>query len=926
VPPRDKDVGRLSLRRLSTLALLAAVALTSLLDASAAMAATAMEPDLRTLPPRSLRLDRADVSPDGAGTMHNVLRFSNTVWNAGPGKLVVRAVINPTTKEGPAYQRVFNGDGTFTDYAVGKLYWHAAHQHYHFDNWGRYQLWKKADYDAWKASGGSNGAPDQIGTKTTSCIMDEEFITTLPGTPYPAVFPSSGCYPDASNVIQQGISVGWGDTYDYWRSEQWIDLNQSTLADGQYVLRSVTDPNNLITESPGKADASRESTTANEGITNFSVSAGKLIDGARPTGTVSINDVDAQTTSSRVTVKVLGRDDIAGVDQVRLSNDGSAWQTFGYTGVDSTAQSIGWDLANPTYGGNATAGTKRVYAQFHDKAGNWSTSETDTIELVGPSSSAYAQAVLTDSPVGYWRLGDTSGTTALDQRGAANGTYVNAPTLGSAGLLPGESDKAVGLDGTNDHVRVPASSSLDLTNAITVEAWIKPAALPAAGSFASIVTKPEAYTLQFNGPRLELTVIQGGDRKRLQAPSGAVVAGQAYHVVGTFDGTTQRLYLNGVQVASAALAGSASTSSAALYMGSWSGGDEFLRGTLDEVAVYRGVLSAARVKAHYDAAAGSTQPPASVAAPSGLTASAASPSAIDLRWTDNSTNETGFVLERSADSTFAAPVARTLAAGTTSFSDSGLSASTTYWYRVKAIASSTSSAYSNAVSARTLDPPPAQSYSQLVLADGPISYWRLGETAGTVASDQKVANNGTFVGAPALGQLSLLATDAQNRALRTDGVDDRVRVPNSSSLALSSAITLETWIKPTTVPSVGFASVVTKPEAYSIQFNAGRLEFTVIQNGVRRRLQAPSGAVIAGATYHVVGTHDGATQRLYLNGVQVASQALSGPATIFGSDLFMASWDGASEFFAGVIDDVAVYGKVLTAAQVKGHFDAGKGP
>ena len=73
-------------RRAFGLAAMAAL----LLQASgmpAAGAVTALYPDLKTLPPRDLRFDRTDVSADGSGQIHDVLRFSNTVWNAGEGKL-----------------------------------------------------------------------------------------------------------------------------------------------------------------------------------------------------------------------------------------------------------------------------------------------------------------------------------------------------------------------------------------------------------------------------------------------------------------------------------------------------------------------------------------------------------------------------------------------------------------------------------------------------------------------------------------------------------------------------------------------------------------------------------------------------------------------------------------------------------------------
>ena len=195
-------------------------------------AATALYPNLKTLPPRDLRFDRTDVSVEGTGNMHNVLRFSNTVYNIGEGRMEMRATIDPSTQTGIAYQRVYNSDGTFTDYQVGTVYYHPQHMHYHFEDWGQYQLWTKADYDKWVGSGRTQGQAKKVGVKTTSCVMDEEFIKKLPLTPWPAAFPSSGCSPDSQNRLIEGLSIGWGDTYDYYRFEQWIDLDQETLADG----------------------------------------------------------------------------------------------------------------------------------------------------------------------------------------------------------------------------------------------------------------------------------------------------------------------------------------------------------------------------------------------------------------------------------------------------------------------------------------------------------------------------------------------------------------------------------------------------------------------------------------------------------------------------------------------------------------------
>jgi titin len=103
-----------------------------------------------------------------------------------------------------------------------------------------------------------------------------------------------------------------------------------------------------------------------------------------------------------------------------------------------------------------------------------------------------------------------------------------------------------------------------------------------------------------------------------------------------------------------------------------------------------------------DAPPGSTIP----TAPTGLGATAISSSSIDLGWTDNSTNETNYVIQRSTTSSSGFTTIATLGTNTTSYADTtGLSASTTYYYQVYATNSAGSSGFSNEASAIT-DPAP----------------------------------------------------------------------------------------------------------------------------------------------------------------------------------------------------------------------------
>jgi polyvinyl alcohol dehydrogenase (cytochrome) len=93
--------------------------------------------------------------------------------------------------------------------------------------------------------------------------------------------------------------------------------------------------------------------------------------------------------------------------------------------------------------------------------------------------------------------------------------------------------------------------------------------------------------------------------------------------------------------------------------------------------------------------------PAPPAAPASLTATAASSSQVNLSWTNNATNADSYTVERSLDGSTWTVVTSSLPGSATSYSDTGLSPATTYYYRVKATNAGGSSGYSNTANATT---------------------------------------------------------------------------------------------------------------------------------------------------------------------------------------------------------------------------------
>lgn len=123
-------------------------------------------------------------------------------------------------------------------------------------------------------------------------------------------------------------------------------------------------------------------------------------------------------------------------------------------------------------------------------------------------------------------------------------------------------------------------------------------------------------------------------------------------------------------------------------------------------------------------------------APTGLTATAASTSAIALTWGDNAGNETGYYVQRSSDGSSWALIA-TLASNATSFNDSGLNADTTYYYQVYAYNSVGNSDFSNTASAKTqaavvTAPPPADTVAPSVTITNPQNNAKVSGTSQTI--------------------------------------------------------------------------------------------------------------------------------------------------------------------------------------------------
>jgi hypothetical protein len=216
--------------------------------------------------------------------------------------------------------------------------------------------------------------------------------------------------------------------------------------------------------------------------------------------------------------------------------------------------------------------------------------------------------------IGYWRLGEQSGTVANDASGHGYvGAYVNAPTLAVAGALYGDVDTAATFLGSSSQaVTLGTVAALGaMTTTVAVEAWIKKASAPSADQVIFSHRSGGILGYSVYIPSTGDLGIFAGDNTNYGVPvSGVSVCDNAWHhIVAQRNGNAALFYVDGVLLtynntsASFASVGSMAGSVAAV-IGSWNSGGYFT-GSIDEVAVYNRVLTAVEVAAHYHIGHGS---------------------------------------------------------------------------------------------------------------------------------------------------------------------------------------------------------------------------------------------------------------------------------------------------------------------------------
>ena len=233
-------------------------------------------------------------------------------------------------------------------------------------------------------------------------------------------------------------------------------------------------------------------------------------------------------------------------------------------------------------------------------------------------------------------------------------------------------------------------------------------------------------------------------------------------------------------------------------------------------------------------------------------------------------------------------------------------ANSTYRYRVRATdAAPNLGPYCPIATATTPTIPPTASL---------VAAYSFNEGTGTTVADASGTGNVGTIGTATWSTLG-----KNGSALSFNGTTARVTVPDSPTLRLTSAMTLEAWVFPTAVSSSWRDVIFKGDDNYYLMATSANVSRPVaggIFSGSYGEAFGTS-ALPTNAWAHLAATYDGATLRLFVNGVQVGSKTQTGTLATSSNPLNVGGDTFYNQYFAGRVDDVRIYNRALTLAEIQ---------
>ena len=516
-----------------------------------------------------------------------------------------------------------------------------------------------------------------------------------------------------------------------------------------------------------------------------------------------------------------------------ILDDGTAPLTFG-------------DYSSLTQGADVELDEVALY--------DYALSDSVIAEHAAYRDNPYETLVLGDSPVGYWRLEEASGTLAEDELGNNNGTYVNAPTYGATGIDGTIGGKAITFNGTDEYITMGDVLDFDRENPFTLECWFKTTTVTASALVgkqnSSVNFVGYAMGIEASAALWFLLAESGGTQIYVNTTTTTWNDDNWHHAVVTYDGGSEakgvEIYVDGQRqektVIQNDLASGVTTSAFPLNVAARNNGSNPFNGTVDEVAIYDAALTPAEIYDHYLLGAAQV----------------------------------------------------------------------------------------------------ASDYTKLIISDSPEGYWKLGETSGTTAEDERGLDDGTYTGTYSLNQTGIAGeTDP---AVDLDGSSGEIPTTAVSHLQITGALTMEAWVNIAALPGtdVTWDLIVCagNPDSesssenymYSLKvLNASGLHYLRYfheYSGGSNQESSIQYSIPTGEWVHLAATRDTTTKiiRFYVNGIFVGSNTYTTDTTAaVSAKVTIGNANGASvgTFFDGLVDEVAIYNRILSGEELFEHYNLG---
>ncbi|WP_214316667.1 LamG-like jellyroll fold domain-containing protein [Nonomuraea sediminis] len=519
--------------------------------------------------------------------------------------------------------------------------------------------------------------------------------------------------------------------------------------------------------------------------------------------------------------------------------------------------------------------------------------------------------------VAAYGMDEGVGTSVSDSSG-----HNNTGTATATSWQNGKYGKALSFNGTSSWVTAQDAASLRLESRMTLSAWVNPTTV---NGWRSVVGKE----LQAADAVSYLLYASNGTVPSSWAKTSpaepAVVNGTLplpintwSHLAATYDGAALRLFVNGQQVAEIALNGALVDDGSPLRIGGNQVWGEYFSGLIDEVRVYNRALSIPEIQADMNTPVGSATPdpdttPPTVSAVSPVAGATGIPVTTPVTATfSEAVTDAQFTLKNSSGTAVAGSSAMDAAQRVLTFTPAqSLAENAAY----TAVVSGAKDLAGNAIaepytwSFTTGTKPPS----------GLVAAYGMDEGVGTTVGDSSGQSN------TGVARDTTWTTGKYGKALSFNGTSSWLTVEHAASLRLTNKLSLSAWVRPSTLDSL-WRTVLMKEHAeggvYGIyassEYNspAGWFKTTSEGGGLVGEDPLP-----LDQWSHLAVTYDGAFACLYVNGTLVSRAALTGDIVDDGGALRMggnAFWD---EFYTGLIDEVRIYNRVQSEAEIQADMN-----